>query len=44
MKNFKEKLLTKRNDFALWSYPWLLVLALLLFAAEWTIRKRSGML
>ena len=44
MKNFKEKPLTKRNDFALWSYPWLLVLALLLFAAEWTIRKRSGML
>ncbi|MBX3045279.1 MAG: VWA domain-containing protein [Candidatus Kapabacteria bacterium] len=44
LKNFKEKPLTKRNDFALWSYPWLLVIAIFLFAVEWTIRKRSGML
>ena len=44
LSTFKEKPLTKRNDFALWSYPWLLAIALFLFAVEWVIRKRSGMM
>jgi hypothetical protein len=43
-KNFKDKPLTKRIYFALWNYPWILGIALFLFALEWTIRKRSGMM
>jgi hypothetical protein len=44
LSSFKEKPLTKRNDFALWNYPWLLAIALFLFAVEWVVRKRSGMM
>ncbi|MDX9789939.1 MAG: VWA domain-containing protein [Candidatus Kapabacteria bacterium] len=44
LKNFKEKIVNKRNDIALMNYPWLLALALAAFALEWIIRKRNGML
>jgi len=38
----KEKLIT--SEIRLWSDEWLLIIVILLFAAEWFIRKRSGML
>lgn len=34
---------TSAVDFALWSHPWLLGLALLCFSLEWFLRKRSGL-
>ncbi len=41
-QNSKEKI--KVSEIELWSNEWLLALAILLFAIEWFIRKRSGML
>lgn len=38
----KEKI--TNSEFELWSSEWLLSLAVLIFALEWFIRKRSGML
>ena len=38
----KDKLLT--SEVRLWSDKWLLVIIILLFAIEWFLRKRSGML
>ena len=38
----KEKLVT--SEIRLWSDEWLLILVILLFAIEWFIRKRAGML
>ena len=38
----KEKLST--SDIRLWSDEWLLIIVILLFALEWFLRKRSGML
>ena len=38
----KEKLTT--SEIRLWSDEWLLVIVILLFACEWFLRKRSGML
>ncbi|MBK7630680.1 MAG: hypothetical protein IPJ23_08255 [Ignavibacteriales bacterium] len=38
----KEKLLT--SEIRLWSDEWLLIIVILLFATEWFIRKRAGML
>lgn len=38
----KEKITS--SEFELWSSEWLLSLAVLIFAIEWFIRKRSGML
>ncbi len=38
----KEKFLT--SEINLWSSEWLLILTILIFAMEWFIRKRSGML
>lgn len=38
----KEKVIT--SEFALWSDTWLLIIAVFLFALEWFIRKRNGML
>ncbi|MBS4001251.1 MAG: VWA domain-containing protein [Desulfobulbaceae bacterium] len=43
-KNFKARPVTERSEFALWSQPWLLIIAILLFSIEWFVRKRSGML
>ena len=38
----KQKIIT--SDIKLWSSEWMLVLAILLFALEWFIRKRTGLL
>ena len=38
----KEKFIT--SEISLWSNPWMLIVSILLFACEWFIRKRSGML
>ena len=38
----KEKLVT--SEISLWSTEWLMVAIILLFAAEWFLRKRAGML
>ena len=38
----KEKMVA--SEITLWSDTWMLVIAILLFALEWFIRKRSGML
>ncbi|MCO5252031.1 MAG: hypothetical protein M9949_11520 [Candidatus Kapabacteria bacterium] len=43
-KNFKARPVTERSEFALWSQPWLLIIAILLLSVEWFVRKRSGML
>jgi hypothetical protein len=37
-----EKIVT--SEFSLWSNEWLLIIVILFFAAEWFIRKQSGML
>ena len=41
-KSSKEKMIT--SEIRLWSDEWLLIIVILLFATEWFIRKRSGML
>ena len=33
-----------KNEYRLWSNEWLLITVIILFAAEWFLRKRSGML
>jgi hypothetical protein len=38
----KEKIIT--SEIRLWSDEWLLIIVILLFAIEWFLRKRSGML
>ena len=38
----KDKIIT--SEIRLWSDEWLLIVIILLFAAEWFLRKRSGML
>jgi hypothetical protein len=38
----KEKVVT--SEITLWSDTWMLIIAILLFALEWFIRKRNGML
>ena len=38
----KDKIIT--SEIRLWSDEWLLIMIILLFAAEWFLRKRSGML
>ncbi|MBK9246578.1 MAG: VWA domain-containing protein [Ignavibacteria bacterium] len=40
---FKERTITQKSEFALWNLPWMLASALLFFAVEWFVRKRSGM-
>ncbi len=42
LNSSKEKL--KTSEIRLWSDEWLLVIVILLFALEWFIRKREGML
>ena len=41
-KSSKEKMIT--SELRLWSDEWLLIIVILLFATEWFIRKRAGML
>jgi hypothetical protein len=43
-KGFGPRSVESQNDFLLWNYPWVLAAAILAFALEWVIRKRSGML
>ncbi len=43
-KGFSPRTIEATSDVPLWNYPWVLVAALAMFAIEWTIRKRSGML
>ncbi|MHB9039441.1 MAG: hypothetical protein ACYC4T_02190, partial [Melioribacteraceae bacterium] len=38
----KEKII--KNEYQLWSNEWTLILIILLFAAEWFIRRRAGMI
>lgn len=33
-----------KSEFGLWNLPWILAISILLFAIEWFIRKRSGMI
>lgn len=42
LKASKEKLIT--SEIRLWSDEWFLIIIILLFATEWFLRKRSGML
>lgn len=44
LKNFKEKHISKKQDYALWNLPLFLILALLCFATEWLIRKITGLI
>ncbi len=41
-KSSNEKIIT--SELRLWSDEWLLIIVILLFATEWLIRKRAGML
>ena len=41
--SYKPRPITLRNDIALWNVAWLLGAALVMFALEWFLRKRSGM-
>jgi hypothetical protein len=44
LPNFKSKELTAATEYELWNSRWMLALALSLFAVEWFVRKRIGML
>ena len=41
---FTETSTTKESEIPLWNYVWLLAFALLCFATEWFMRKRSGLI
>jgi hypothetical protein len=41
---WRERSITVKNEFALWSYPWLIGIALLALSLEWFFRKRYAML
>lgn len=43
-KAFTTRGTSQKSEIALWSFPYLLGFALLLFALEWFIRKRAGMI
>jgi hypothetical protein len=43
LPSFKARPVTERNEFALWSLPYLLGAAVVLLSAEWLLRKRAGM-
>jgi len=42
-KRFAATTVTSERETALWSLPWLLAAAVTLFAAEWFLRKRRGL-
>lgn len=44
LKNFKEKHISKKEDFPLWNLPLFLIISLLCFATEWVIRKLTGLI
>ena len=41
---FEERSVTSRAEFSFWNLAWLFFIVALLFATEWFIRKRSGLL
>ncbi len=41
---FKPKAVTLRNEIAIWNLPYILGLSILLFAIEWFLRKKMGLL
>lgn len=43
-ENFKERFISKRQDYALWNLPLFLIISLMCFATEWVIRKLSGLI
>ena len=43
-KGFSPKERILRSDIQLWNLLWLLAMAIAVFAAEWYVRKQSGML
>jgi hypothetical protein len=44
LPNFKPRELTRTNEIELWNLKWTLSLIILVFALEWFLRKRSGMI
>ena len=44
LPNFKPRELTRTNKIELWNLKWTLSLIILVFALEWFLRKRSGMI
>lgn len=44
LPNFKPRELIQSNDIELWNFKWTLALIVLLFALEWFLRKRNGMI
>lgn len=43
-RNFKDRAVSQKIEFALWNAPYLLGLAIILFGIEWFLRKKAGML
>ena len=44
LSNFKPRELSKSAEYELWNSRWIFVLIIIVFASEWFMRKRSGML
>jgi len=44
LSNFKDRMKLQKSEFQIWNKLWLLALSIILFAAEWSIRKRLSML
>jgi hypothetical protein len=44
LSNFKPRELSKSAEYELWNSRWRFVLIIIVFASEWFMRKRSGML
>ncbi|MGH2568218.1 MAG: hypothetical protein ACRDGA_07760, partial [Bacteroidota bacterium] len=44
LPHFKPRDVVRSDDFELWNRSWMLVFVVGLFAVEWFMRKRSGML
>jgi hypothetical protein len=43
-KYFQPTALTLHSEIPLWNYPWILGIAIVIFAIEWFLRKRFGLL
>lgn len=43
-KYFQPTALTLHSEIPLWNYPWILGIAIVIFALEWFLRKRFGLL
>lgn len=44
VRGFAARPVTEKSEWALWNFVWLLGLAILVFALEWFLRKRGGMI